>query len=112
MPTATFVSDAGTIPYTPGSAVADGDVIVIGSIVAVATEPIAANVEGAVATEGVFLFPKATTSTSALAAGTKVYWDASAVTVTTTAGSNKVAGYVHEAATAAASTVRVELARA
>lgn len=108
---ATKKSDGIRIDYTPSIAVASGDVVVIGDIVAVATEPIAANVLGAVDVEGVFTFPKATTSASALTAGQKVYWDASGLVVTGTSSTHKTAGYVVAAAGATAATVDVKLGR-
>jgi len=104
-------SEGRQIDYTPGSEVAAGDVIVIGDLVAVATADIAANTLGVVDIEGVFTFPKATTSTSALSAGTLVYWNASGQVVTTTQSSNKTAGYVVAAASASDATVDVKLAR-
>ena len=108
---ATKKSEGLRIDYTPSSAVASGDVVVIGDIVAVATEPIAANALGAVDVEGVFTFPKATTSASAITAGAKLYWDASGEVVTTTPGENKTVGYAIAAADATAATVDVKLSR-
>ena len=108
---ATKKSEGLRIDYTPSIAVDSGDVVVIGDIVAVATEPIAANVLGAVDVEGVFTFPKATTSASAITAGAKLYWDASGEVATTTADSNKTAGYAIADAGATAATVDVKLSR-
>ncbi len=108
---ATKISEGLRIDYTPGSAVAAGDVVVIGEMVAVATEPIAANALGAVDVEGVFSFPKGVTSTDAITAGAKLYWNASGSVVTTTASSHKVAGYAVAAAAASATTVPVKLSR-
>jgi len=94
--------------YTPGSAVAAGDVVVQGDMVGIATQAIAANKVGALAINGgVWICPKAVTSGSALAAGTLVYWDATNEVVTATAGANKTFGYVVEAAGAAVATVKV-----
>ena len=108
----TYKAEGQRMPHTPSSAVAAGDVLVIGEIVAHAPEAIAASAEGTVTIEGVVEFPKAVLSTSAITHGTKLYWDASAEQVTATAGSNKVAGYAWAAATAAATSVLVRLARA
>ena len=47
MPTATFVQAGDQIDYTPGAAVAAGDVVVQGDLVGVAKQPIAANAPGA-----------------------------------------------------------------
>jgi len=100
-----------SIDYTPGGAVAAMDIVVVGEIVGVAPRAIAANALGALDVEGEFDFPKSTGSASALALGTKVYWDAGNSVVTTTAGSNKTVGHVSKAAAASASTVRVRLSR-
>jgi len=107
--TAVYLAVGNTVDYTPSTAVTAGDVVVQGELVGVATQAIAANVKGALAVAGVFQFPKATTSGSALTAGAKVYWDAGSSVVTTTVGSNKYVGKVVTAAAASASTVEVRL---
>jgi predicted RecA/RadA family phage recombinase len=109
---ATYLHLGDVIDYTPSSAVSAGDVVVIGNIVGVATEDIAADDLGSLAIEGVFSLAKATLSTSAITQGTKLYWDASGEQVTETEGSNKVAGYATKAASASDTTVEVKLARA
>jgi predicted RecA/RadA family phage recombinase len=110
---ATYRNEGQYMDYTPsGADVAAGDVVVVGDTVAVATEKIEDGDLGALVIRGVVRFPKATTSTSAIAQGTKVYWNAVSEVVTETAGANKVAGYTVVAATAAATTVDVSLARA
>ena len=75
MPTAVFVQEGNQIDYTPSADVAAGDVIVLGDLVGVAKQPIAANTPGALAVDGVFDFPKATGAGTAITAGAKVYWD-------------------------------------
>ena len=102
-----FVQDGGSIDYTPSGAVAAGDVIVQGDLVGVAKNAIAANVKGALSVAGVFAFPKATTSTSALTVGTKVYWNDSSDIVSTSSGDGKYIGKVVKAAAAADTTVDV-----
>ena len=87
-----FIQEGKRIDYVPTSAVEPGDVVVLGDLVCVATQAIAAGVMGSLAIAGVFRFPMATTSASALAPGAKVYWDAGSGIVTTTAGSNKYVG--------------------
>ena len=111
-PLVTYRQTGESIDYTPVAAVTGGDVVVLGSIVAVAKRDIAASALGAVAIKGVFRFPKGTGSADALAVGTKVYWDATNEVVTSTAGSNKCAGYTVLAAADADETVDVDLARA
>ncbi len=118
-PLVTMRQSGETIDYTPGSAVTAGDVVVLGSMVCVAERDIDASVKGQLTIKGVARFPKAVDSSSALSAGTKVYWDASGEVVTTTEASNKVAGYTVPkdgestvAAAAADATVDVDLCRA
>ena len=71
----TFRHEGESIDYTPGAAVAAGDVVVQGDLVCVAKVDIPANALGALAVAGVFDFPKATGASTAIAVGKKVYWD-------------------------------------
>lgn len=75
MATATKIQSGASVDYTPGSAVSVGDVIVQNKLVGVASHDIAANAVGSIDVEGVFDFPKATGSSTAIAAGKLVYWD-------------------------------------
>lgn len=113
MATATFVHEGGTINYTPGSAVAAGDVVVQGELVGVAKQPIAANALGALAVTGVFDFPKATGVGTGITAGAKVYWDAGNTVATTDdgTGANKLIGKVVTAAGDDDATVRVRMSQ-
>ena len=104
-----------TIDYTPSSAVTAGDVIVLGSVVAIATQDIAADTKGALAMDGVFDVPKIT---GANAVGTLIYWDPTGDPVggtsgtgaaTSTAGSLKQMGYVAVASLSGDETVQVRL---
>lgn len=95
-----------TLDYTPSSAMAAGDVVVLGDLVAVAVVAIPANKLGAVSIDGVFELPKAS---GAIAQGVIVYWDAAASNVTTTAGSNKRAGKAAYAQASGDTTVKVLL---
>lgn len=109
----TYVAKGDTIDYTPPATAVDaGDVVVVGNIVAHAPRDIAVGELGALTVEGIVRFPKATGSSTALTQGTKVYWNAGAGEVTTTASTHKVAGYVATAATDDDTTVDVKLARA
>ena len=94
---ASYVQGDCSIDYTPSSAVAAGDVVVMADLVGVANLPIAANALGAVTIDGVHSMPKAT---GAISQGAIVYWDAGNSNVTTTSSGNKRAG---KAAAAAAS---------
>lgn len=96
---ARFVQKGGSIDYTPGSAVAVGAVVALGTVaVGVADRPIAANEKGALVVEGVFAFPKATGSGSAITAFSAVYWDVDPGVITTTSSGNIPAGYTVAAA--------------
>ena len=113
MPTAMFVQAGDQIDYTPGAAVAAGDVVVQGDLVGVAKQPIAANALGALAVSGVFDFPKATGAGSGIAAGATVYWDVADVEAKTDSetGANKLIGKTTVAAGDDDATVRVRMSQ-
>ncbi len=92
------------VDYTPSSAVAVGDVVVLGDLFCVAEQSIAANVKGALSTKGGYILPKAS---GAISQGVIVYWDATAGNITTTSTSNKRAGKAAEAAATGDTTVKV-----
>jgi predicted RecA/RadA family phage recombinase len=69
---ASYVADGDLLDHTPAAAVGAGDVVVIGSLVAVAPRPIAANALGAVSVEGVWEMPCATGATGAQ--GSAINW--------------------------------------
>jgi len=107
MPQATFVIDGQHIDYTPTTAVAAGEVVVLGDLIGVAKSPIAANTRGALTVMGVFDFAKATGT--AFPPGTIVYWDNTNKVVTATPTGNKLLGKVVRAAFPSDTTVRVRL---
>ncbi len=116
MATAIYVHDDEAVDYTPSTAVAAGDVVVQGDLIGVAKQPIAANALGALAVEGVFDFPKASGAGTGLAAGTKVYWNATGHVVTASANDGAtppvafvLLGKVARAAADADTIVRVRL---
>ena len=111
MATAQFIHDGRAIDYTPGSAVAAGDVVVQGELVGIAKLDIAANALGALTVEGVFDFPKATGGGTAITAGAKVYWDVGDTEAKEDdeSAANKLIGKVVKAAADADATVRVRL---
>lgn len=62
MATAYYVQEGRTYDYTPGSAVAEGDIVILGErIIGIAQSDIAANTKGALAVKGVFRFTTADT---------------------------------------------------
>jgi len=111
MPVATFVQDGCAVDYTPGSAVAAGDVVVQGDLIGIAKRPIAANELGSLSVEGVFDVPKATGASTAIAAGASVYWDVADAEAKTDdeSGANKLLGKTTKAAADGDATVRVRL---
>ena len=70
---ASYVQKGDVLDYTAGaSAIAAGEVVVIGSLVAVAPRPIAANAAGALSIDGVWSMPCATGATGAQ--GSAINW--------------------------------------
>lgn len=85
---ARLVSEGEAIDHTPGSAVAVGAMVAIGTgMVGIATRPIAANALGALQVEGVAYVDKATGSGTNFAVGTKLYLNTSSGKVTSSADS-------------------------
>ena len=113
MAVTTFIHDGQAIDYTPAADVAAGDVVVQGELVGVAKTPIAANTAGSLAVVGVFDFPKTTGVGTAIAAGSKVYWDATNGVATTddALGANKLIGKTVRDAGDNDATVRVRLSQ-
>ncbi len=111
MAQATFVHEGASIDYTPGAAVAAGDVVVQGELVGVAKTPIAASTLGSLAVDGVFDFAKATGGGTAITAGANVYWDNTNKVATTTATGNKLIGKCVKAAADADAAVRARMSQ-
>lgn len=108
---ARFVHDGKAIDYTPGSDIAAGQVVVLGSLVAIAKIDIPAGRTGALHTVGVYDVAKATGT--AIAVGADVYWDeAEAVAKTDDeSGANKYLGKTVLAAGDTDATVRARLSQ-
>jgi predicted RecA/RadA family phage recombinase len=87
-----YVQRGHSIDYTPEADVAAGDVVIIGDLAGIAKLDIKAGTLGALALVGVFDIPKVTGDSTAIAAGTIVFWNATDKVVTTTAGDNKYLG--------------------
>ena len=106
-----FVHDGNSVDYTPGSAVTAGDVVVQGELVGVAKVDIAASALGSLAVTGVFDFPKATGTSTAITAGANCYWDVAEAVAKTDSetGANKLIGKCVKAAVDADATVRIRL---
>jgi len=84
------------VDYTPGAAVAAGEVVVNNDLVGVALQAIAKNALGAICVSGIFTVAKKSTDTFQV--GTKVYWDDSNNYATTTSTNNTYLGKAVEAA--------------
>jgi predicted RecA/RadA family phage recombinase len=109
MPQATFVHEGQSIDFTPGAALASGDVVVQGDLVGVLIRPLAAGEAGALVVDGVFDFAKLTSV--AYAVGTILFWDDTNNVVTTTSAGNKQIGKAVRAAATTDPTVRVRLSQ-
>ena len=116
MAKATFIQGGAAIDYTPGSAVAAGDVVVLSGLIGIAKQPIAASELGALAVTGIFDVVKAEEALATV--GGKVYWDADGDpyggtagtgAATATASGNTFLGFVLVAAAETGSTVRILL---
>lgn len=103
---AKYVQKGDSIDYRPSENIAAGDVIVVADLIGVARLDIAAGTLGSLAVVGVFDVVKATT---AVTAGSTVYWDAGAKQATLVSGSNHYLGKAIAAADGSDEHVRVLL---
>ena len=104
--TATYRAEGVRIDYTPDAAVTPGTIVVQGSLVGIATEDIAASVQGSLAIEGIFDFLKEET---AMTVGQDVYYDEDTGLAYTPGASGIYLGKCVVAATATSTYVRVKL---
>ena len=100
--------DTGVADHTPAGAILSDAIVVIGNRIGIANADIAASAKGAVVVEGVFELAKETDN--AFADGDSLFWDDSA-DVLTIARTDVYAGVAVGAATAAATTAKVDLNR-
>lgn len=108
------IQEGKFLDYTAGgSAIAAGDVVVIGSLVGVAPRPIAANSTGVVQVEGVVSMakPSAGANAETIAAGATVYWYAASGVANVANATGVKAGYSVAQAVTGATTVSVKLER-
>jgi len=92
--------------YTCTAAVAMDDVIVVGTVVGIASSAGATGDVIALDTEGVYALKA---NTAAITQGAKVYWDGTAGEVTLTATSNTLMGVAWEAKAAAVLSCSVKI---
>ena len=90
-----------------GAPIAANDVVVIGKRIGVAGTDIAAKAVGTLHVEGVFRLEK--NKSDDIKAGAEVYWAADPGHITTTVGSNVLAGYAVEDAGTSATKVLVKI---
>ena len=100
---AKYVQKGEAIDYRPTTAVAAGDVVVLGKLVGIARLDIAADTLGSLAVVGCYDVAKAT---GAVTVGAAVYWDATNSQATTTATGNPYLGKAILAAESNDDTVR------
>lgn len=103
---ARYVQKGEAIDHMPETAVAAGDVVVVGNLIGIARLDIPAGVLGALAVVGVYDVAKAA---GAVAVGTPLYWDAANKKATAVAAGNPYLGKATRAAGATDETVRVLL---
>lgn len=101
-----YLGSGDTIPYTPGTAVAAGDVVIQNELVGVAREAIAASAQGSLTVRGRMRFMK--TANEVIAAGSKVFWNDSTNKATGT-DTGVLLGYCFSASAAADTEVDVLL---
>ena len=104
-----FIQDGETITLAAPADVVSGGVVVVGSIVGVASVTALSGADVEVQTEGVFELTKVTTD--AIVQGDKVYWDSGVGKLTKTpgTGSKPLVGYAINAAANGTTIVRVNL---
>jgi predicted RecA/RadA family phage recombinase len=90
---AIFKQRGDSVNYVPDADVSAGDVIIQGDLVGVAKLDINAGDLGALALTGVYSFPKATGASTAIAAGTKLYWDGTQATADANDGETEPTAY-------------------
>jgi predicted RecA/RadA family phage recombinase len=93
-----FIQVGDQLEVVAPAALASGEGVLIGALFGVATTAAAAGAPVVLRLVGVVTQPKAT---GAIAAGAKVYWDATNKRVTTTATGNSVIGHAARAALSA-----------
>ena len=101
------VQPGAVIAHAPSAARLSGAMTVIGVRVGIAVNDVANGVEGMFAVEGVYNYAKL--STDVVAQGALLYFDAGNNRLTTTVGSNVLAGYAFAAAGNGVPTVDIKI---
>lgn len=102
------VAEGKTVSFTPSTAKASGEAVLIGSWLGVAVNDVAANTPGVFRIEGVFTLPKLSTD-AVSAAGAPLYWDNTNSRLTTTASGNTLSGKSYDASGSGTATVQIKI---
>lgn len=102
-----YVSEGDVLNVVAGAAIAAGDVVLLGKRIGVALAAIAVGETGAASVSGIWTINKL--GTDVVAQGDLLYWDNTAKRLTTTVGTNTLAGYAAKAAGNGALTVDIKL---
>ncbi len=103
-----FIQTGDTLTVAaPSGGVVSGGMVIIGSIIGIATATVAAGVAVAVKTKGVFELAKL--SAQAWTVGAPIYWDSTNANATTVSSANTLIGYAAEPAANPSSVGRVRL---
>lgn len=105
--TSKFIMSGDVLDYPAAAAISNGQVVLIGKRIGVALTAIAIGAIGAVQVKGVFTIAKL--GTDAVAQGDLLYWDNTNFRLTTTVGTNTLAGFAFKAAGAGVTTVEVSI---
>jgi predicted RecA/RadA family phage recombinase len=109
MPSVDFVHQGEAVDFSPETDLTAGSVVVRGELVGVTKHDIKSGKLGAIFVEGVFDFPKATGTGTAITLGANCYWDNTNQRATTTSSGNKLIGKSVKATTDSEAVVRIKL---
>jgi predicted RecA/RadA family phage recombinase len=105
--TSKYITEGNVVDYVSGSAVTNGQVLIVGTKIGVALAALAAAGTVSVQIAGVFNIAKL--STDNITQGANVYWDNTNSRMTLTSAGNTLAGVAYAAAAAATTSVQVLL---
>ena len=101
-----YVNSCERMEITAGATIASGDGVLVGNVFGVALGKGVSGDKIVLATEGVFILPKAAVG---ITQGAKLYWDATNKVLTTTASGNMLVALAWKAAASGAATVEAAL---
>ncbi len=102
-----YIRPGDVIDHVASGAKTAGQVVLIGTKIGVCVADIANGATGSLQVTGVFNIAKLTTDV--VAQGAALYWDNGNSRLTTTVGSNTLAGYATDAAGNGATTVNIKI---